>query len=102
MSTLSQSRSSSRGSSSEPLRAKVSGRFKRQAPAVRVDPSTFKPSPMSAIETGARVLHLKFGEGVVKGIDGGAGNRIATIYFEGIDNPERRIMLKFAKLQVLS
>ena len=34
-------------------------------------------------------------------IDGNANNRIATIYFQGIDSPQRRIMLKFAKLQIL-
>lgn len=48
-----------------------------------------------------RVLHLKFGTGKVLHIDGGRDNRVATIFFEGIDNPQRRIMLKFAKLQIL-
>ncbi len=84
------------------VRAKVSGNFKRSAkPTFKIDPSKFKPSPSDTIQAGMKVLHLKFGEGVVKSIDGGAKNKIATIYFEGIDNPERRIMLKFAKLQIL-
>ena len=67
-----------------------------------VDPNTFKPSPADTIAVGQTVIHLKFGKGEVRAIDGGATNRIATIYFEGLaDSPERRIMLKFAKLQIL-
>ena len=66
-----------------------------------VDPSTFKPSPSSEIQTGMKVLHLKFGEGKVLSIDGAATNRVATIFFKEIDDPQKRIMLKFAKLQIL-
>jgi DNA helicase-2/ATP-dependent DNA helicase PcrA len=47
------------------------------------------------------VLHLKFGKGTVAKIEGGNHNKVATIKFEGIDNPERKIMLRFAKLQIL-
>ena len=79
--------------------AKVIGNFKqkqRQRP-LAIDPDSFKPSPSSQIQTGMKVLHLKFGEGKVISIDGGEDNRVATIMFQGIDNPQRRIMLKFAK-----
>ena len=69
--------------------------------APKVDPSTFKPNAAGEIEQGQRVLHLKFGEGRVTKIDGGAGNRIATIHFSELPQPEKRIMLKFAKLQIL-
>ncbi|HNA95096.1 MAG TPA: hypothetical protein PKZ72_10325, partial [Saprospiraceae bacterium] len=62
----------------------------------------FKVSPPDMVKEGAKVLHLKFGEGIVKKVEGGAGNRVATIFFKDVDDPERRIMLKFAKLQVLS
>lgn len=88
----------------EPPRGRVQGNFKpprRNAPETAVDPSTFKPSPGSSIQTGMRVLHLRFGEGKVLNIDGGAGNRVATIQFKDIDDPQKRIMLKFAKLQIL-
>lgn len=84
--------------------AKVIGNFKRpssKAPSFMVDPKDFKPSPSEAIQTGMKVLHLKFGEGKVLSIDGGEGNRVATIFFKNVDNPQRRIMLKFAKLQIL-
>ena len=69
--------------------------------APKVDPATFKPSPVGEVETGRRVLHLKFGEGKVLNVDGGSDNRIATIHFSELPQPEKRIMLKFAKLQVL-
>ncbi|MCP9237253.1 ATP-dependent helicase [Lewinella sp. JB7] len=69
--------------------------------APKVDPATFEPSPDSEVETGRRVLHLKFGEGKVLHVDGGSDNRIATIHFSDLPQPEKRIMLKFAKLQVL-
>jgi DNA helicase-2/ATP-dependent DNA helicase PcrA len=48
-----------------------------------------------------KVLHLKFGEGKVLSIEGGDANRVATIFFRELDNPQRRIMLKYAKLQIL-
>ncbi len=80
-----------------PKRSRGTARFTKP----KVDPSTFKPSPVSEIDTGARVMHLKFGEGRVTKLDGGAGNRIATIHFSDLPQPEKRIMLKFAKLQVL-
>jgi DNA helicase-2/ATP-dependent DNA helicase PcrA len=84
--------------------AKVTGFFKSRnsAPsALRADPKTFKADPPEKIQTGMKVLHLKFGEGKVLSIDGGQNNRVATVYFNGIDNPQRRIMLRFAKLQIL-
>jgi len=61
-----------------------------------VDPKTFQPSPSVNIREGMEVIHLKFDKGKVNKIDGGKGNKIATIVFPAVDNPERRIMLKFA------
>jgi DNA helicase II / ATP-dependent DNA helicase PcrA len=81
--------------------ATVSGFFKKPIATPLIDPATFKPSPSHLIKTGIEVLHLKFGKGLVKKIDGGPDNRVATIYFDEIDQPEKRIMLKFAKLQIL-
>lgn len=60
----------------------------------------FKQSPVSQIVTGAKVLHERFGEGKVVSIEGAADNKVATIFF-GAAVGEKRIMLKFAKLQVL-
>jgi DNA helicase-2/ATP-dependent DNA helicase PcrA len=84
--------------------SRVSGAFptrRAAAPAFQMDPKDFKPSPSDQIAAGQRVLHLKFGEGKVTSIDGGADNRVATIVFKLSDPPEKKIMLKFAKLQIL-
>jgi DNA helicase-2/ATP-dependent DNA helicase PcrA len=84
----------------------VSGAFKPRPSstnvAPKIDPAQFKPSPSDQIQVGNKVLHLKFGEGKVLNIDGGKDNRIATIFFEAADDgQEKRIMLKFAKLQIV-
>jgi DNA helicase-2/ATP-dependent DNA helicase PcrA len=96
---------SSRSLTGEPTRASVKGNFntirKRPMMAPMVDPKTFDPSPSANIREGMEVIHLKFGKGKVNKIDGGRDNKIATILFKGIDNPERRIMLKFARLQIV-
>jgi len=45
------------------------------------------------------VIHLKFGQGKVMSVD---DRLVATIVFEGLDDtPEKRIMLQFAKLQIV-
>ncbi len=81
---------------------KVLGNFKTLKPktvSLNIDPKDFKASPISSIKEGNQVLHLKFGQGEVLKID---ERQIATIKFsEMVDNPEKRIVLKFAKLQVL-
>ena len=77
-------------------------------PAVKVAPSAlkipqgdFKPNLPNEIKEGQKVLHQKFGIGDVLKVDGSTDNRVATIRFPEVDNPERRIMLRFAKLQIL-
>jgi len=85
--------------------SKIVGNFKpipKKALTLKVDPATFKPSPMSEIAAGMKVLHMKFGEGQVVNIDGSATNPIATIRFAEMGDDDKRIMLKFAKLQILS
>lgn len=83
----------------------VSGHFssprKPAATAAPAVPADFRPSPQEELVAGAKVLHLKFGEGTIKGIDGPKDNRVATIQFKNDDMPERRIVLKFARLQLL-
>ena len=67
----------------------------------RVSPADFKPSPSERIEEGMEVIHLQFGKGKVVSIDGARENRVATIHFDDGDDSERRIMLRFAKLQIV-
>jgi len=82
---------------------KVLGNFKKlgpkKVPALGIDPSDFKASPAAQIKEGMKVLHLKFGRGEVRSID---ERLVATIYFGDLsDSQEKRIMLKYAKLQIL-
>ncbi len=60
-----------------------------------------KASDPKLIVQGMTVLHQKFGKGKVIQIEGGSDNRIATIFFNEIDEPNRKIMLKFAKLEII-
>ncbi len=84
-------------------RARVSGSLKkkRTEAVLNIDPADFKPSAAGDIQEGMKVLHMKFGEGKVIQIDGDRDKKVATINFSQIDDSERRLMLKFAKLQIL-
>lgn len=87
-----------------PINSGIKGNFRKaksKVPVLRVDPATFKPSPSQAIKEGMKVLHMKFGEGRIISIDGPSDSRIAKILFDGIDDPERRIVLKYSKLQII-
>jgi DNA helicase-2/ATP-dependent DNA helicase PcrA len=91
-----------------PERARIGGNFSRpnttpQPSILRgLNPNDFKAAQPEEIEIGMRVLHLKFGEGKIIAIEGAKDNRVATIHFKEIsDQPHRKIMLKFAKLQIL-
>lgn len=63
--------------------------------------AAFAASPPDAIVPGVTVLHLKFGTGKVVSVEGSRENKVAAIAFAGDELPERRIVLKFAKLQVV-
>jgi len=82
---------------------KILGNFKKslsQPKLSYIDPDNFNPSPSHKIKEGMEILHLKFGKGKVKEID---DRLVATIHFQDIvDNPEKRIMLQYAKLEILS
>jgi DNA helicase-2/ATP-dependent DNA helicase PcrA len=85
--------------------ARLHGNFKKRVAASnapRVDAKNFKPDPSDSIQAGMKVLHLKFGEGKVISIDGSAQNRVATIFFKDASDPQKKIMLRFAKLQILT
>ena len=57
-------------------------------------------SPAHLVVPGAKVLHERFGEGKILTVEGPNDNKIANILFDSAG--EKRIMLKFAKLQVIS
>lgn len=54
---------------------------------------------LKTLQAGMTVIHEKFNQGKVLNVEGGGENRIATIYFETVGN--KKIMLKFAKLQIV-
>jgi len=81
---------------------KLQGNFAKIGSArmkLAMDPKDFKASPMTEIKEGLSVMHLKFGPGKVIKID---ERNVATIRFENLsESPEKRIMLQYAKLQIL-
>lgn len=81
---------------------KILGNFKRTSSAKAVpsiNPDNFEAARPGDIKPGMKVLHLKFGRGKVLSVD---DRMVATIFFEQLnDSQEKRIMLKFAKLQIV-
>lgn len=74
-----------------------------KAPSKTVDhvPSTdFVASDTSGLQVGQRVEHQKFGFGEVTKMEGSAHNPVATVKFEL--NGEKKIMLNYAKLRIVS
>jgi len=86
--------------------ASVSGNFAnprilKMNPPATAALANFKASPIEDLVADATVVHQKFGEGKIVSVEGPKGTRVATIQFKNDEMPERRIVLKFAKLQVL-
>jgi len=81
---------------------KILGNFKplnSRKPAISINPADFVASNPTDIKPGMEVIHLKFGQGKVLTVD---ERLVATIMFDGLsDAPEKRIMLQFAKLQIV-
>ena len=62
-------------------------------------PSGIQPSPIDSIRPGVTVLHQQFGQGKVLRMDDNADSRAAIIFFPKAG--EKKLLLKFAKLQVV-
>jgi len=71
----------------------------KQRARPQIDIENFQPSAITDIQVGKSVLHLRFGKGVLKTLEGPAGNKVASVQFEEVG--EKRIMIKYAKLKVL-
>jgi DNA helicase-2/ATP-dependent DNA helicase PcrA len=50
-------------------------------------------------KVGMVVKHNRFGQGKIIGIDGPAGQKTATVLFN--ESGEKRLLLKFAKLEIV-
>ncbi len=74
-----------------------------QKPVVDFSAETrdFVPDHPDKINENMRVFHLKFGPGTITGIEGYKDNRIAKIDFDHLEGPEKRIVLKYAKLKII-
>jgi DNA helicase-2/ATP-dependent DNA helicase PcrA len=96
----------------EMKKAKVSAPVSATTTGFKLRPTT-NPIPTTAnstepfiaddvnnLQAGVEVMHERFGEGKVLSIDGVGINRIASIHFGSYGI--KKIMLKFAKLQILS
>jgi DNA helicase II / ATP-dependent DNA helicase PcrA len=86
--------------------ASISGNFANPRILNMNPPATaalanFRASPIAELIAGANVAHQKFGEGKIINVEGPKENRVATIQFKNDEMSERRIVLKFAKLQVV-
>ncbi len=57
------------------------------------------PDNSHLLQAGMQVEHLKFGKGKILQIEGAAGNKKATIFFQGIG--QKQLLLKFAKLKIV-
>ncbi|HEB62262.1 MAG TPA: ATP-dependent DNA helicase [Bacteroidetes bacterium] len=67
----------------------------------KVDTSNFKADNPNSLNPGMRVLHIKFGKGTILNIEGSTTNKVARIKFDEIEDEEKRIVLRFAKLQII-
>lgn len=60
----------------------------------------FKPSDIAELTVGKKVEHQKFGFGTIQKLEGASHNPMAIIHFE--KNGEKKILLNYARLRVLS
>lgn len=67
---------------------------------IHIPSADFTPSDTSNLQAGQRVEHQKFGYGEVIKMEGSAHNPVATVRFE--HNGEKKIMLNYAKLMIVS
>ncbi len=83
-------------------RSKVVGSFaKKPIPQATQTQYNIVASPISAIQPGVKVLHPRFGYGTIISIEGNADARMAIIHFNTFSDDNKRILLKFAKMQAL-
>lgn len=71
----------------------------RPAPSHTPTPG-FKPSPVEELRIGQKVEHDRFGFGTILSFDGNGANRKAVVDF--VQGGQRTLLLKFAKLRIVS
>jgi DNA helicase II / ATP-dependent DNA helicase PcrA len=93
---FSQARSGVTGNFSTPR-----NRVAAPPPLTAAEIAAFQPSSVEQILVGSTVRHLKFGVGQILSIEGPKDTKVACIKFKDDEMSERRIILKFTKLQVV-
>ena len=73
-----------------------------QQSAQRVsNPENFIAQAANTFKTDQRIEHIKFGLGLIKGIEGNKQNPIAHIQFDNFQNEIKKILLNYAKMRVV-
>jgi DNA helicase II / ATP-dependent DNA helicase PcrA len=67
--------------------------------SISAENPNFVPSDAAKLKAGLRVLHLKFGKGVIKRMDLEGADKKAVVVFE--EHGEKVLILSFAKLMIL-
>ncbi len=83
-----------------PSLKKLADKLQKPAPVAHVPAADFKADDPMSMEVGMEIEHIKFGFGIIKALEGGANNRIATIEF-GDGHGQKKIMLNYAKLRIV-
>ena len=92
--------SSSFGQTKAPMGASFAARQRlQQLRQPSASSAGIVPSPIDKVRAGATVLHSMFGQGKVLRMEGEADSRAAIIFFPKAG--EKKLLLKFAKLQVI-
>lgn len=92
------------GNAPDPFRRNISSSFaipahSRLRKVSETGNAAANNNPVSDYKVGMLVKHNRFGQGKIIGIDGPAGQKTATVLFK--EGGEKRLLLKFAKLDVL-
>ncbi len=84
-----------------PVRSSMSAIPRETINTTHKPTDNFVPDDAATIQSGMDVEHQRFGFGKVMMIEGGASDRMATIFFKnGIGN--KKLMLRFAKLRIVN
>ena len=95
---LKRAKSSSRAAA-VPQKSKIPARAKNLTPMNAAGVGNDSANTPN-LKEGMRVIHDRFGMGVVKELEGAIGDQKATITFENAG--EKKLLLKFAKLRIMS
>jgi len=92
------------GGAPDPFRRNISSTFSIPAHSRLRKVSDVSKTPSTAnlaadYKVGMLVKHNRFGQGKIIGIDGPAGQKTATVLFN--ESGEKRLLLKFAKLEIV-